>query len=367
MERLYLHIVFVFLTIFACQTSTQPTARPQTSPNRHEYNFVGQHDLTKAPGNEGELIRFNLPAKGIRYAFLTGDFAEWNPEAFPMTREGDFYSVSISLPSGQSYKYKFVTDIGWIFDPNNPEKQDDTYSGFNSILHLDEEGEVLPHTEIRFFDRKSSNSFADLYTSTESFPNEPAVDSILERTERIAQRIMSILDIPAPTERIAIYFRREAGKNASGLIVGTDIFLTAGSFNYNLIAHEMVHLLSPGGFSFFGSEGFAEALSQNLDLSFVREYPQWYHTEVKGFGNLGELVSFKDIIEKEDFILQENVHQLYTQSASAFLFLMENHEPKIVQQYSQTGNPALIGYSSLEEFEEDYVDFIGQRLIPATP
>jgi hypothetical protein len=41
------------------------------------------------------------------------------------------------LPPGR-YEYKFVIDgVTWKEDPNNPQRVDDGFSGFNSLLIVD--------------------------------------------------------------------------------------------------------------------------------------------------------------------------------------------------------------------------------------
>jgi 1,4-alpha-glucan branching enzyme len=57
-------------------------------------------------------VTFDLPAIGeIEKASLCGDFNEWNPNANPMKRrKGGRYSTTISLKSGQSYRFKYLLD-----------------------------------------------------------------------------------------------------------------------------------------------------------------------------------------------------------------------------------------------------------------
>ncbi|MBI5835934.1 MAG: glycogen-binding domain-containing protein [Candidatus Eisenbacteria bacterium] len=52
-----------------------------------------------------------------------------------MTRGADgVWSRTEQLPSGR-YQYKFkVDEVNWKEDPNNPERVDDGYGGFNSLL-----------------------------------------------------------------------------------------------------------------------------------------------------------------------------------------------------------------------------------------
>jgi 1,4-alpha-glucan branching enzyme len=52
--------------------------------------------------------------------------------------DGDgIWETIVGLPPGR-YQYKFrIDEINWKEDPNNPQKVDDGYGGFNSLLIVD--------------------------------------------------------------------------------------------------------------------------------------------------------------------------------------------------------------------------------------
>jgi 1,4-alpha-glucan branching enzyme len=51
-------------------------------------------------------------------------------------RDGIWQAV-VELPSGR-YQYKFrIDEINWKEDPNNPQRTDDGFGGFNSLLIVD--------------------------------------------------------------------------------------------------------------------------------------------------------------------------------------------------------------------------------------
>lgn len=69
---------------------------------------------------------------------LAGSFNGWNPQAEPMSRAGDGSAwVATTLLGPGRYEYKFVLNGNqWQPDPLNPDKVDDNYQGFNSVLML---------------------------------------------------------------------------------------------------------------------------------------------------------------------------------------------------------------------------------------
>lgn len=64
-------------------------------------------------------VGFSLPAEAAGEAkklFLAGEFNAWQPA--PMRKVKGSYSLSLELPAGASYQYRYVTDAGaWLNDP----------------------------------------------------------------------------------------------------------------------------------------------------------------------------------------------------------------------------------------------------------
>jgi 1,4-alpha-glucan branching enzyme len=64
-------------------------------------------------------VTFRLDAGDwAQTASLAGDFNDWSPDATPMTRNGDQFEVTVPLPAGREYRYRFVLDgHHWDSDP----------------------------------------------------------------------------------------------------------------------------------------------------------------------------------------------------------------------------------------------------------
>jgi 1,4-alpha-glucan branching enzyme len=70
--------------------------------------------LKKSYSKTGQFCRvtFKLPAEvNAETAVLCGEFNDWDQEANPMRqiKDGSF-STSISLPAGQSYRFRYLLD-----------------------------------------------------------------------------------------------------------------------------------------------------------------------------------------------------------------------------------------------------------------
>lgn len=107
--------------------------------------------LVAQPVKHGDNVLFRFWAPQARIVYLAGEFNSWNPRALPMQRDSSgMWIVELQLEPGV-YQYKFVIDgIDWREDPNNPYKVDDNFGGYNSVLTITADGDVvlgeLPYT-----------------------------------------------------------------------------------------------------------------------------------------------------------------------------------------------------------------------------
>lgn len=101
--------------------------------------------INAQPMSTPEGIRFTLKAPDASQVHLAGEFNGWSEDANPMVRkDGGLWIVVINLSPG-IYQYKFVIDGGrvWREDPENPVKVDDNFGGYNSVLTITQDYEVL--------------------------------------------------------------------------------------------------------------------------------------------------------------------------------------------------------------------------------
>lgn len=85
---------------------------------------------------DGVLFVYTQEAKEV---YVAGDFNNWNSTSHRMAKDGNVFKLLIKLPKGR-YQYKFVVDGIWKEDPLNPNKTDDGYGGFNSVIEVKKSG-----------------------------------------------------------------------------------------------------------------------------------------------------------------------------------------------------------------------------------
>lgn len=96
------------------------------------------------PVDGGVLFRYDAPS--ARVVQLAGSWPEndWlrgqgQTSRFDLGRMADadgdgIWELLVALPPGR-YEYKYrIDEINWKEDPNNPQKTDDGFGGFNSLL-----------------------------------------------------------------------------------------------------------------------------------------------------------------------------------------------------------------------------------------
>lgn len=109
-------------------------------------NFIRRRLPPPTATSEGVVFRFYAPS--AKLVQLAGNWPENNWLAGQAQTQG--YNVGEmkdpegdgiwerleKLPPGR-YQYKFVIDrVNWKEDPNNPQKTNDGYGGFNSLLDV---------------------------------------------------------------------------------------------------------------------------------------------------------------------------------------------------------------------------------------
>ncbi len=89
-------------------------------------------------------VTFTLPTEaivGAKQVNLIGDFNEWNPAlAIPMKKQKDQYKITLELPTGRDYQFRYIGDNGkwandWAADNYIPSPMDNVD---NSVLSLEE-------------------------------------------------------------------------------------------------------------------------------------------------------------------------------------------------------------------------------------
>jgi hypothetical protein len=90
---------------------------------------------TTSPGEEREVVRFELSAPSASRVALVGSFNEWNPVATPLERDAASgkWVVSLRLPPGR-HVYAFVVDGDVTADPAAPRAADDDFGSTNSVV-----------------------------------------------------------------------------------------------------------------------------------------------------------------------------------------------------------------------------------------
>ena len=109
-------------------------------------NFIKRRISPPTQGPAGVTFRFDAPSAQV--VQLAGNWPE-NNWLRGQAQTGSFlvgamddadgdgiWERTEKLPSGR-YQYKFVIDrVNWRYDPNNPNRTDDGYGGFNSLLDV---------------------------------------------------------------------------------------------------------------------------------------------------------------------------------------------------------------------------------------
>lgn len=113
---------------------------------RFGFNSFRNKISVKPIGNTGKT-RFLLYSKlKSNQVYLSGSFNAWATEDIKMIKTDTAWYCDINISPGKYY-YKFIVDGEWFADPENRMREDDTYSGFNSIYFACNYTFALPNNE----------------------------------------------------------------------------------------------------------------------------------------------------------------------------------------------------------------------------
>jgi hypothetical protein len=88
-------------------------------------------------------VKFSYYDPEAGAVFLAGSFNGWNATANPMEKlESGTWVITMELGAG-THEYKYVVDGAWITDFDNPGTKPDPYGGVNSIVVLDNNGNIV--------------------------------------------------------------------------------------------------------------------------------------------------------------------------------------------------------------------------------
>jgi len=330
----------------------------------HYYNIEINYDTNLFPKKVDNYVEFYFPYTNFNIVFLSGNFVNWEPNKIMMKKLGGKFLAKLKLDNGKNYQYKFVTPIGWMEDPNNPEVVDDSFAGFNSVLKIDKNGNILEPKIIKIFDRKSESKNFILFTRTNDIKNEYSCFVILSWCESIFNYLTNTLNIKEIyTNKIMIRYRKQKSSNASAVTVGNIVTFTYPSFNYSIVTHELTHILAKNSANIFLSEGLATYIGSEIPEDYSLELILKLNAIIN---KLRIYIPLNEIFKKSNFILDKNVSILYTESGAFFKFMFDNYNKENIMNFYYSGKIEDLNEKSFEELEYKFTNYINKFKIEYT-
>jgi len=95
--------------------------------------------LKREPRERGAKVTFALPlCPTTGSVSVVGDFNDWDPTVHPLKkRSNGTRSVSVDLPAGATYRFKYLAEDGsWFCDPAADGEEWNDYATTNSVLQV---------------------------------------------------------------------------------------------------------------------------------------------------------------------------------------------------------------------------------------
>jgi len=110
---------------------------PAVDDYGYNLNVFNLKMFTAHPNENGNAC-FKLDGyKDAKRVVLTGTFNRWDEDIFNMNKTENGWELTLQVNPGQ-YQYKFIIDGDWVEDMRNPDKVENEYHGFNSVINITE-------------------------------------------------------------------------------------------------------------------------------------------------------------------------------------------------------------------------------------
>lgn len=119
-------------------TSTAPPGLGNSTYNPQAnfgYNLFKNKYSVKPSPFEGKIRFVYYNRLKANTAYLSGSFNAWATEGIKMIKTDTAWICDVALKPGK-HLYKFIVDGEWVNDPENKQKEDDTYGGYNSVYFV---------------------------------------------------------------------------------------------------------------------------------------------------------------------------------------------------------------------------------------
>lgn len=87
----------------------------------------------KALTPKPHCIRFELFCPEAKEVFIAGSFNDWQINAQPLNKSGDYWVTESVLMPGR-YEYRFIVDGQWMSDPKAADYAVNPFGALNSVL-----------------------------------------------------------------------------------------------------------------------------------------------------------------------------------------------------------------------------------------
>ncbi|PQJ77981.1 hypothetical protein [Polaribacter porphyrae] len=118
----------------------EPTENPiNTTPAKNWFGaYLNTYNLRILPAYISENGNAKFFLKGFDNAkevILSGSFNRWNEHLYKMQKTKNGWKLNLQL-SPNYYEYKFIVDGKWIEDPDNPNKTENEFYEYNSVINI---------------------------------------------------------------------------------------------------------------------------------------------------------------------------------------------------------------------------------------
>ena len=111
---------------------------PAKTPSGSPLNVYNLKFYTAYQNEDGNACFKLYGHKNAKKVILAGSFNKWDENLFAMNKVENGWEITLEIKPG-SYQYRFIVDGNWIEDPYNPDKVENEYGEYNSVINITKE------------------------------------------------------------------------------------------------------------------------------------------------------------------------------------------------------------------------------------
>ncbi|WP_298533884.1 glycogen-binding domain-containing protein [uncultured Algibacter sp.] len=112
-----------------------PNVSKARKDGRRLHGIYNLKMYTAHPDKNGNAFFTLKDFKNAKQVILAGSFNKWDEDLFKMNKTESGWELTLKMKPDK-YQYRFIVDGKWMADPTNPDRIENEYGEYNSVINI---------------------------------------------------------------------------------------------------------------------------------------------------------------------------------------------------------------------------------------